>query len=104
MVKGKCAICGFSEADSLKMYSIVPEEIAGEAGLERVPKVKVCPKCWRELEKWFSAKIADTAYDSMAKQFLPKSPQDLAREYQVSYKWFVRNKREQLKKVQPTLL
>lgn len=104
MSRGKCAICGFSGFDSLKKYSIIPEEIAKTAGLKRAPTVKVCPNCWCELEKWFSAKIADMAYDSMLKQFVPKSPQDLAREYEVSYEWFVRNRGDQLKKMQGTLL
>ncbi len=104
MPRGKCAICGFSGLSSLKKYPVIPEEIAKEAGLKRAPMVKACPNCWRELEKWFSAKIADTAYDSMVKQFMPKSSQDLAREYEVSYEWFVRNKQDQLKKRQGTLL
>lgn len=104
MPRGKCKICGFSESGSLKMYSIIPEEIAEKADLKRAPKVKLCPNCRRELKKWFSVKIADMAYDSMQKQFMPKSPQALAREYEISYDWFVRNKRDQLKKMQATLL
>ncbi len=104
MPGGKCAVCGLSGSGALTEHPIIPEEIAGEAGLKRTPKVKACPNCRRELEKWFSAKIADTVYDSMAKQFVTKSPRELAREYETSYEWFVRNRGAQLRKTQGTLL
>ena len=104
MSGGKCAICGISGSGSIKEYPVIPENIVEEAGLKGTPKVKVCPGCWRELEKWFASRVADTAFDTNRKQFLPKPPRDLAREYEVSYEWFVRNRGAQLRKAQGTLL
>ena len=104
MSKENCQVCGNTEPGLNRRCYIVPEEIAEQAGIPRLKTIRLCPKCQNELENWYSAKIAEVAYDTAAKQFIPKSPLQLAKEYETAYQWFLHNTKEQLNKLKPKLL
>ena len=87
----KCQICGNKDRSSLAAFPIVPPDIAAQTG-KKARTVDLCLDCRRELQRWFLSKIAQTAYDVMAQEFRPKTPQRLAAEYDTAYQWFVKLK------------
>ncbi len=91
MSGGKCAICGIEEREQVSEFSIIPEEISEQVDLKE-RTVSLCRNCRYEMQRWFLSKIAQTAYDEMAKEFRPKSAQRLASEYETAYRWFVKIK------------
>ena len=104
MSRENCEVCGDTGTGQTTRCYIVPEEITEQAGVRRSKTIWLCPKCQSELDNWYSANIADMTFDTMAKQFLPKSALQLVKEYETAYQWFVHNKKEQPKKQKPRLL
>jgi len=94
MPKEYCELC--HESGSLKIYNIVPQAISEEAGIKKPKTVRLCPDCQQELGLWYSAKVGELTYDIAVKQFVPKTPSQLAKEYETAYHWFTDYKKTQL--------
>jgi len=94
MPKENCELC--EESGVLKVYNIVPQAVSIEAGIQRPKTVRLCSNCHQELGLWYSAKVGELTYDISVKQFVPKSPSQLAKEYETAYEWFTTYKKTQL--------
>lgn len=99
MLKKNCELCGCDKPDQLKRYYIVPQAIAEQANIQRPKTVRLCSNCHKELGLWYSAKVADITYDTNMKQFISKSPSQLVKEYEITYKWFVNYRKGQLNRL-----
>ena len=93
-----CQTCGCSlSRENLVRHRIVPEPVATEAGILDARAVSLCPNCSQEVQNWYAKKVYHMNYDEVTKQFVPKSPAELVREYEGVYKTFVRYKKMALK-------
>ena len=100
MAKGACEVCGYqSERRDIKKYDVVPSAIMREVGRKRSIKILLCNNCHEEFDELCSKVIADMTYDTCAKRFKPKSPQEMVKEYEIAYQRFSRYKKEQQKKL-----
>ena len=88
-----CGLCGCSrELRTLEKYHIVPVEITQSAGFPESKMVEVCGNCLKELNKWNRLKVRDMVYDARIKRFRARSPLEMIREYEASYRVFVEYK------------
>ena len=91
MEKKACELCGCEVGSrAMEKHYIVPSEVSEQAGVDKSRIIRLCFNCQRELNRWYSAKIADMTYDTKTKQFRTKSPQEMAKEYEIAYQWFSR--------------
>ena len=96
MQKGACELCGYiDEIGTVKSYPVFPREIAEQAGVENIEAVRLCTNCYREMENWYSVKIASTTYDNGMKQFRDKSPEEMLKEHEIAYQHFTEYKKGQ---------
>lgn len=98
MRKVNCELCSCDESGLLKRYYIVPQAITEQAGIQRPKTVRLCSNCQQELGIWYSAKVGALTYDTAMKQFTPKLPSQLFKEYEIAYQWFTKYKKAQLTK------
>lgn len=97
MRESTCRICGCSlNRENVVRHKVIPEPVATEAGLA-ARTVALCPGCSQEVQNWYRKKVFHMNYDAVTKQFLPKSPAELVKEYEGVYKTFVRYKKVALK-------
>jgi NMD protein affecting ribosome stability and mRNA decay len=95
-----CQLCGSEvEPKAIEKHYVVPKEITEQARMRRAKIVRLCPKCGAELKSWYSARIADTVYDTQIKRFREKLPLEMVREYEGAYNRFARFKKGQQLKV-----
>jgi len=93
-----CQTCGCSlSQENLVRHRIVPEPVATEAGISGARTVALCPSCSQEVQNWYAKKVFHMNYDEVTRQFKPKSPAELVKEYEGVYKTFVRYKKVALK-------
>lgn len=93
-----CQTCGCSlSQENLVRHKIVPEPVASEAGISGARTVALCPNCSQEVQNWYAKKVLRMNYDEVTRQFKPKSPAELVKEYEGVYKTFVRYKKVALK-------
>lgn len=98
MGERKCRTCGHSlNRENLVRHSIVPEPVATEAGISGARTVALCPSCRQEVQSWYVRKVSHVHYDEVTKQFVPRSPAELVKEYEGVYNAFVRYKKAALK-------
>ena len=98
MAKDRCEICGYEdEAGSVKKYHVIPQEIMEQAGVTHTRIRKLCQNCQDELNHWYATNVSDITYDTGIQRFRNKSPQEILREYEVSFQSFTRHKRVQQK-------
>ncbi|MFC2014440.1 hypothetical protein ACFLUP_00415 [Chloroflexota bacterium] len=98
MRKENCVLCGCNQSVivQVKVYYIVPQAVTEQASIQRPKTVKLCSNCQQELGIWYSAKVGELTYDTTIKQFTPKSPAQLVKEYEIAYQWFTQYKKAQL--------
>ena len=97
MGKEICELCGCnSEYGILEKHHIVPVEITKPAGFLEARVVKICRNCLQELNRWNKLKVRDTVYDAKIKRFRAKSPLEMTREYEISYRMFTEYKKRQI--------
>ena len=95
MEKKTCERCGYEgKPGDLVIHRIVPEEVAGEAGIMDVRTVLLCINCSNEVQAFYSKKVHDLSYDDGTKHFIPKSLSELIKEYEVAYKAFIAYKKQ----------
>jgi len=96
MKKKTCELCGCEvESGTMGKHYIVPSEVSEKLSEHKSRVIRLCFNCQRELNGWYSARVADMTYDTKTKQFRAKSPQEMAIEYEIAYQWFSRYKKEQ---------
>ena len=74
-------------------HFIVPQEIARQAGMPCPRTARLCRNCSNQLHNWYTQKVFGMAYDPGGKRFIPRSPVELAREYEAAFKAFVTYKK-----------
>ena len=93
-----CAACGYrGESGAVVEQLIIPPEIAGQVETSGSGTVPLCTNCRIELLAWFSKKVSSLAYDARAKRFRPRSAEQMAEEYEATYKAFAKYKKRKLK-------
>jgi len=94
MVTKPCELCGHEvELGVIKKHYIVPEEVREQAGIQEEGIVSLCPNCNQELDRWNLTRVSDSTYDATTKHFRDKTPREIAKEYEVSYKLFAQYKK-----------
>lgn len=92
-----CTACKHrGEPGDIVVHHILPQDVAEQAGLD-VGTVNLCTNCRIELYAWLSRKVSNQAYDASTKRFRNRSPEELAREYQATYRAFTQYKKRQRK-------
>ena len=98
MGRESCELCGYrGEPRLIEKRHVVPIEVTERAGVPESRIITLCPNCHRELNKWYSIKVADVGYDTKTNKFRAKSPPEMVREYEFAFNIFVKYKREQKK-------
>jgi len=93
-----CGVCGHTvEPGELVIHRIVPEEIAGQAGILDVRKVVLCLNCGNQIQDWYNKKVFSMKYDAKTNQFIPKSSAEMVKEYEAAYKAFAAYKKAAVK-------
>ena len=94
MVEEPCALCGqASQLSALERHHIVPRELTSQAGIPDSVAVTLCSNCHREAHAWYSKKVFDMTYDTMAKHFKLKPVDDMVKEYEVAFGNFTQYKK-----------
>jgi len=92
-----CTACKHrGEPGDIVVHHILPQDVAEQAGLD-VGTVNLCTNCRIELYAWLSRKVSSQAYDTRTRRFRNRSPEELAREYQATYRAFTQYKKRQRK-------
>lgn len=94
-----CELCGYvSLLGAVEKHHIIPNEITEEAGIPKLQTIKMCYNCRKELDTWYSAKVAKMVYDTKIPKFRYKTPGEMVEEYQFLFNGFVDYKKRQNKK------
>ena len=93
-----CKLCGcVSQLWAIETHHIVPKELTSQAEIPPSATVTLCSNCHREVHAWYSKRIFDMTYDTMAKRFKPRSLVEMVKEYEAAYKAFAEYKTRQRK-------
>ena len=93
-----CELCGHvSQLWAIETHHIVPKELTSQAGIPDSATVTLCSNCHREVHTWYSKRVFDMTYDTMAKRFRPRSSVEMVKEYEAAYKAFAEYKKSQRK-------
>ena len=74
---------------------VVPNDITRAAGVPKSSTVKLCRNCHRELDAWFSAKVAKMVYDIGIQRFRDRTRTEMLKEYQSVFNTFADYKKRQ---------
>ena len=94
-----CELCGREiKTRAAVIYSIVPREIIKQAHMSGSETLILflCINCRNELESWYQKRVSIATYDLGSKQFIPKSPNAMVKEYEAAYAAFVKYKKRLL--------
>ena len=75
------------------IHRIVPEEVTLQANILDTRTAVLCLNCSIEIQNWYRKKVYSTNYDTRIKQFIPKPPAELVKEYELAYETFMDYKR-----------
>ena len=90
MVEEICEICGYkSLLGAVEKCCAIPTEITEAAGTPESQTLKMCCNCRRELETWYSAKVAKMVYDNRKQQYRHRTSAEMVEEYQSVFNGFV---------------
>ena len=93
-----CELCGYrGEARLMEKCHTIPVAVTESAGVAESRIITLCQNCHRELDKWYSVKVADTGFDSNLNRFRPKTPQEMVGEYEFALAMFEKYKGKQKK-------
>ena len=79
--------------DALKTLLEYNREVDRQDGILDIRTVLLCTNCSSEFYSFCSKKVHDVSHDNVAKHFIPKSPTELIKEYEVAYKAFIAYKK-----------
>ena len=89
-----CEICGYrSQLGAVEKHDAIPNEAMQQAGMSESHTVRMCCNCRRELDTWYSAKVAKMVYDTVAQRFRYKTSVEMVEEYQSVFNGFVNFKK-----------
>ena len=89
-----CELCGgMTQLEATVTHYIVPREVTKQAGLSDSATVILCPNCQKELDTWYAKRVFGMAYNSETKQFRPRSPAEMVKEYEAAYRAFANYKK-----------
>ncbi len=98
MGRQSCDLCGYhGEPNLLAEHLAIPLAVTREAGVAESRIITLCQNCHRELDRWYSVKVADTSYDTSLNRFRPKTAQEMVREYEFAFNMFAKYKGAQKK-------
>ena len=84
-----CELCGYrSQLEAVGKHHVIPHELTEQAGIPKPQVLKMCCNCRRELDTWYSAKVAKMVYDTVAQQFRYKTSVEMVEEYQSVFNGF----------------
>jgi len=90
MAEETCDLCGYTSIlGAVEECSIVPNDIARAAGMPKSQTIRMCCNCRRELDTWFSAKVAKMVYDIGMQRFRCRTHTEMIKEYQSVFNTFV---------------
>jgi hypothetical protein len=90
MAEEACDLCGYTSIlGAVEQCSIVPNDIVQAAGMPKSQTIRMCCNCRRELDIWFSAKVATTVYDIGMQGFRYRTHTEMVKEYQSVFNAFV---------------
>jgi hypothetical protein len=90
MAEETCDLCGYTSIlGAVEECSIVPNDIARAAGMPKSQTIRMCCNCRRELDTWFSAKVAKMVYDIGMQRFRYRTHTEMIKEYQSVFNAFV---------------
>ena len=99
MREGTCELCGQKGGSgTANEYHIVPSGIIEQAGITAVQTVRLCHNCHSELQRWYSIKVTDMAYDIATKQFRAKPYLEVVKEYHDAFNAFAKYKQERIER------
>ena len=89
MAEETCELCSYtSKLGAVEQCPIVPNDIAQAAGMPKSQTMRMCCNCRRELDTWFSAKVAKMVYDVGTQQFRYRTRAEMVVEYQSVFNAF----------------
>ena len=95
MAEELCETCGYkSLLGAVEKYCAIPNEITEAAGMPESQTLKICCNCRRELETWYSAKVAKMVYDNRMQQYRHRTSAEMVDEYQSIFNGFVAFKKK----------
>ena len=98
MAEESCELCGYiSIFGAVEECSSVPNDIAEAASKPKSQPVRMCCNCRKELDTWYSAKVAKMVYDAGMQQFRHRTPAETVEEYQSAFSGFVNYKKRKSK-------
>ena len=98
MVEQTCEFCGYgSQLGAVQEYHIIPSEITEHAATPRLQVMRMCCNCRRELDAWYSAKVAKMVYDTKMLQFRARTSGEMVEEYHSVFDGFANYKKNQSK-------
>jgi hypothetical protein len=98
MAEETCEVCGYrSLLGAVERHRIIPSDITEPAGITDPPTLRICCNCRRELETWYSTKVARMVYDVRLPQFRYKTPVEMLEEYESVFKSFLEYKKRRAK-------
>ena len=94
MRKDTCDLCGREiEPETVVIHSFVPRNVTKQAGMSDSGTATLCINCHKEVDDWYLKRVSTETYDWRSKQFKPKLPAEMVKEYETSYKVFVKYKK-----------
>ena len=98
MAEEACELCGYiSILGAVEEYSVVPSDITEAAKKPKSQPIRMCRNCRRELDTWYSAKVAKMVYDAGMQQFRHRTPAEMVEEYQSAFNGCVNYKKKRSK-------
>lgn len=89
-----CDICGHVvNAEDVVVHRIIPEEVARQAGIYDFRTATLCPDCSNEVQAWYGKRVYSMNYKNEAKRFILRSPAQMVKEYETTYRAFVEYKK-----------
>ena len=98
MAEEICEVCGYkSPLGAVERHHTIPNNITEQAGIANSPTLGMCCNCRRELETWYSVKVAKMVYDTRLPQFRYKTSVEMVQEYESVFKGFLDYKKRRKK-------
>jgi len=91
-----CELCGYTSVlEVVDEWPSVPNDVDRGASIPRPQATRMCCNCRRELDTWFSAKVAKMVYDIGMQRFRDRTHTEMVKEYQLVFNAFVDYKKRQ---------
>ena len=93
-----CEVCGYqSQFGAVEKHHVIPNEVTQQAGMSESHTIRMCCNCRRELDTWYSTKVAKMVYDTKTQCFRDRTWREMVEEYQSVFNGFVAYKKKRKK-------